>query len=75
MLSLLLPRAFSCCLLEMEVSSQVPSDALLPSLLDPFDFSVCKFTFLTSVNLQFGPHPPEPFASCRERSNVWFSNL
>lgn len=41
----------------------------------PFYFSVCKFTFLTSVNLQFVPHPPEPFTSCRERSNAWFSNL
>lgn len=35
MLSLLLPCAFSCCLLEMEVSSDVPSDVLLPSLLVP----------------------------------------
>lgn len=35
MLSLLLPCAFSCCLLEMEASSKVPSDVLLPSLLDP----------------------------------------
>lgn len=33
MLSLLLPCAFSCCLLEMEVSSKVPSDVLVPSLL------------------------------------------
>lgn len=35
MLSLLLPCAFSCSLLEMEVSSKIPSDVLLPSLLDP----------------------------------------
>lgn len=41
----------------------------------PFYSSVCKFTFLTSMNLQFVPHPPEPFTSCRERSNAWFSNL
>lgn len=41
----------------------------------PFYFSVCKFTFLASMNLQFVPHPPEPFTSCRERSNAWFSNL
>lgn len=36
----------------------------------PFYFFVSKFTFLTSVNLQFGSCPPEPFTSCRERSNV-----
>lgn len=171
MLSLLLPCAFSCCSLEMEVSSKVPSDVLLPPLLDPaleqvqllskkwcwrwwkpchflylsphsssavspclkshinigfkggmmcfvnsgtlsdcpplmipsnpcsrwlsgtctaapllfigipscgflpFYFSVCKFTFLTSVNLQFVPQSPDPFTSCRESSNAWFSNL
>lgn len=34
MLSLLLPCAFSCCLLEIEVSSKVPSNVLLRSLLD-----------------------------------------
>lgn len=42
MLSLLLPCAFSCCLLEMEVSTKVPSDVLIPSLLDPWSrFSSC----------------------------------
>lgn len=41
----------------------------------PFYFSVCKFTILTSGNLQFAPHPPEPFTSCRGTSNVWFSKL
>lgn len=47
----------------------IPSDPWGSFFL--FIFSVCKFTFLTSVNLQFGPHPPELFTSC----NVWFSNL
>lgn len=42
MLSLLLPCAFSCCLLEMEVSTKVPSDVLIPSLLDRWSrFSSC----------------------------------
>lgn len=41
MLSLLLPCAFSC-LLEMEVSTKVPLDVLIPSLLDPWSrFSSC----------------------------------